>query len=128
MKYTHATLVVTTAVAVNLRKLSQMLDRGDCDGMFTTALSATGNLPATHYISSGAVPKVYFTALGDADRLETAARRAYLDEGEAFPFTTTQIVTALSKCTISDGTFNGEPEGPHALIARLGLKLINPES
>ena len=50
MKYVHATIIVATVVAANLRKLSQMLDRLETDGMFTTELSTTGNLPATHYI------------------------------------------------------------------------------
>lgn len=124
--YTHATIVVTVAVANALNTLSEMLDRGDCGGMFTTSLSATGNLPATHKISSGWIPLVYLRALDNPAKLETAARAAYAAEGIAFPYTTTQIVNALDKCTISDGTFNGEPEGPHEMLARLGLKIISP--
>ena len=134
MKYAHATLIVTAAVAVNLRKLSQMLDKGDCDGMFTTGLSATGAEPATHYVSSGHVPKIYITALSSPAKLKAAADAAYEAEGIVQPFTLAQITNALSKCTISDGTtlelIDGVAtvveEGPHALIARLGLKLISP--
>ena len=135
MKYApNTTIIVTAAVAVNLRKLSQMLDRSETDGMFTTGLSATGAEPAPHYISSGHVPKIYITALSSPAKLKAAAEKAYADEGENFPFTLTQITNALSKCTISDGTtmelIDGVAtvveEGPHALIARLGLKLISP--
>lgn len=124
MKYQHATIVVTNAVAVNLRKLSQMLDRSETDGMFIRGLSATGNPPATHWISSGAVPKVFITKLSSATALEAAARAAYLKEETTFPFTPAQIANALSKCTISDGTFNDAPEGVPELLERLGLKFI----
>ena len=71
-KYVHATVIVTTAVAVNLRKLSQMLDKGELDGMFTTALSATGSAPATHFISTGAVPAAYLNAITSAVKQETS--------------------------------------------------------
>jgi hypothetical protein len=131
MKYRFGTLIVTSAVANNLRLLSQMLDKGDCDGMFTTALSATGTLPATHYISSGAIPKVYFTALSNPTTLFNVAKKAWEDDNLVFPFTQAQVTNTLSKCTVSDGTYdNGvdgpQPEGPHDLLARLGLKIINP--
>lgn len=134
MKYTDKdyTVIVTAGVADNLRKLSQMMDRGDTDGQFQTELSATGNTPATHFVSSGRFPKAYITAISDPDRLKTAADAAYLAEATVQPFSLAQITTALSKCTISDGTtsvlIDGVPttvaEDPHALIARLGLKII----
>lgn len=135
MKYVHATIIVATVVAANLRKLSQMLDRLETDGMFTTELSTTGNLPATHYISNGMVPKVYIKALSSPALLKAAAEKAYADEGVNFPFTLPQITNALSKCTISDGTtttlIDGVPtvvdEGPFELLDRLGLKIIRTE-
>lgn len=135
--YVHATVVVTAAVAVNLRKLSQMLDKGELDGMFDTKLSATGNAPATHFISNGPVPAAYLTAITSPTRLFTKAKKAYEDDGLTFPFTQTQVTNALNKCTVSDGTYNdpaidpqtGRPvgirnEGPHELIARLGLQFV----
>lgn len=67
-------------------------------GMFTAALSSTGNLPATHYASSGWM---------------SPEEVAYLDAN---------LPRAFDE---SDGTFNGEPEGVHQMITRLGLKLIN---
>jgi len=102
MRYQHATIVVTTAVAVNMRKLSQMLDRGECDGMLVSALSPTGAMPATHFISSGFVPKIYIKALGTPAKLKQAADAAYLAEGIPQPFSLAQITNALGKCTISD--------------------------
>lgn len=132
MKYEFATMIVTNAVAVNLRKLSQMMDRSETDGMFTTGLSATGQLPATHWISSGQVPSAYVNAMTNDVRLFNIAQAAYAKEGVPFNFTQAQVTNALSKCTVSDGTTSvlvdgvptTVPEGPHELLARLGLSLI----
>jgi hypothetical protein len=132
MKYQHATIVLTNAVAVNLRKLSQMLERSETDGMFTTPLSATGALPVTHWISSGMVPKAYVTVLNNPTQLKQAADAAYAAESLVQPFSLAQITNALSQCTISDGTTTVDVDGiptvvledPHALLVRLGLKLI----
>lgn len=135
--YVQATIVVTNAVAVNLRKLSQMLDKGDLDGMFTTGLSATGNAPATHWISNGAVPAAYLNAITNPVRLFNVAKKAWEDDSLVFPFTQLQVTNALGNCTVTDGTYDDptintltglpvgvRPEGPHELIARLGLQFV----
>jgi hypothetical protein len=100
--------------------------------MFTAKLSASGNLPATHWISSGLIPEQYLNAVTNPTRLFNVARKAWQDDGDTFPFTQNQVNNALGNCTVSDGTrtidVDGVPtvvdEGPHALLARLGLKLI----
>ena len=135
--YVHATVVLTAAVAVKLRKLSQMLDKGDLDGMFQTGLSATGNAPPTHFISNGPVPAAYLNAITSPTRLFNVAKKAYEADELTFPFTQTQVTNALNECVVSDGTYNdptidpqtGQPvgirnEGPHELIARLGLQFV----
>ena len=132
MTYEHATIVITATVASALRRLAQVLDRNETDGMFTTALSATGNTPATHFISSGQVPDVFAQAIRSPSILHTKAQAAFLKEGVTYPFTLTQVTAALSGCSISDGTrtvvIDGVTtvvdEGPHAFIARLGLQMI----
>ena len=124
MTYTHATVVITLSVASALRKLSQMLDRNETDGMFTVGLSATGNLPASHFVSSGQVPDVFASAIRSPSTLNTLAQAAFAKEGVTYPYTLTQVTAALSGCSISDGTFNGLPETPHAFIARMGLQMI----
>lgn len=117
MKYTHGTAIVTAAVAVNLRELSRRLDKGDCGGMFTTGLSLTGNLPATHFISTGWVPKAYAQALTDPVLLFNAGKKAWEDDGDVFPFTQLQVTNALNNCDISS-------DPPFDALARTGLKLI----
>lgn len=130
MNYTFATVVVTAAVAANLQELSRRLDKGNCGGMFVAKLSATGSLPATHFVSSGLVPNPYLNAITNNVRLYTLAKRAWEDDGDVFPYTQLQVTNALSKCSLSDGTIvdgNGDTvaESPFDMIARLGLKQIN---
>ena len=124
MVYTHATIIVTLSVATALRNIAQKLDRNETDGMFKTGLSATGNAPASHFISSGQVPASFAAAIRSPALLNTTARAAFIAEGLTYPFTLTQVTAALSGCSISDGTFNGQTETPHEFIARLGLKIV----
>jgi len=132
MDYTHATIVITLPVAAALRRLSQMLDRNETDKMFITGLSATGNAPATHFVSNGQMPESFAAAIRSPSVLNTRAQAAFAKEGAAYPFNLTQVTAALSGCSISDGTrtvlIDGVStvvdEGPHEFIARLGLKIV----
>ena len=124
MIYTHASIIVTLAVATALRNVAQKLDRNETDGMFKTGLSATGNAPASHFISSGQVPETFAAAMRSPSLLNTTAQAAFIKEGLNYPFTLTQITAALAGCSISDGTFNALPETPHQFIARLGLQIV----
>jgi hypothetical protein len=117
--YVFGTAIVTSGVAVNLRELSRRLDKGDCDGMFVTPLSATGLAPATHYISTGWVPQVYAQTLNDATLLYTRAKKAWEDDGDVFPFTQAQVTNALSKCDVS-------ADPPFEALTRMGLQLVQP--
>jgi len=56
-----ATIIVTADKAEQARTLAAQFTGGD--GMFTSELSATGNAPATHYISSGWIPAEIVEAL-----------------------------------------------------------------
>ena len=49
------TLVVTSDEAPLARAICSTLDPVNCQNMFTTGLSPTGDEPATHYISSGGI-------------------------------------------------------------------------
>ena len=50
-----ATIIVTADKAEQARLAAAQIPGGE--GMFTSELSATGNAPATHYISSGYMPE-----------------------------------------------------------------------
>jgi hypothetical protein len=120
----QVTIIVTSAVAASLRNLAARVGKGYADGMFTTPLSATGALPATHYISAGRIKPAFINAITDPTRLFTIAKRAYEDDGDVFPFTQAQVTNALSKCTI----VTGEDERPIETLARLGLQIIQQDS
>ena len=54
--YTHRTIIVPAAFQQLAQALCEAAAEGDAGaGRFTTGLSATGSLPATHYISSGPI-------------------------------------------------------------------------
>lgn len=130
-EYVFGTMIATAAVATNLKELSRRLDKEDCGGMFVSPLSATGLLPATHFISSGLVPRGYAETIKDSALLFQRAKKAWEDDGDVFPFTQLQVTNALGNCTITNGTrppvgdeVGRQPESPFELIARLGLKQI----
>jgi len=58
-----ATIIVTAAQAQAARDAAASIPGGE--GMFTAGLSPTGAEPATHYISSGAVPQEIVEAVAD---------------------------------------------------------------
>jgi hypothetical protein len=102
--YVFGTMVATAVVAVNLQEMSRRLDKQDCGGMFTAALSPTGLAPATHYISSGLVPQAYADTLTDSVLLYTRAKAAWEADGDVFPYTQAQVTNQLGNCTITNGT------------------------
>lgn len=63
MAEVFATIVVTAAKAQAAREAAAQFQGGE--GMLTAALSATGNEPATHYISSGYADSALIDALRD---------------------------------------------------------------
>lgn len=76
-------------------------------GSFQTALNGTGTGAPTRYVSSG------LFSPEEAAYMEANMPQA-LDVSDG---TTTVII---------DGVPTVVPEGPHALLARLGLKIISP--
>lgn len=120
----QTTVVVTAAIAPTIKEISRRMGKVDLNGMFLTGLSATGIAPATHFISSGLVRQEYLNVITDNVRLFNAAKAAWEADGNVFPYTQTQVTAARTALSISDGTFNNLPEGPHEFIARLGLKIV----
>lgn len=60
---TFATIIVTAQKADEARTLAATFPGGE--GMLTAALSASGNEPATHFISSGTMPQELVEAVAD---------------------------------------------------------------
>ena len=126
----NCTIIVPAVMVDIMRNISKMLDKFETDGMLLAPLSATGNSPATHFVSSGDVPQSYATAIGTSNKFEAAAKVAFRRDSVAFPYTAPQVAAALAACKISYGTqtvvINTEPivisESPLAFINRQGLQ------
>lgn len=84
----------------------------DTDGMWRTALSPTGALPATHFVSAGLIRQSFADIVGNAQATYAAA-------GGQIPLAVIQALYARS--TISDG------DGL-AVIAQQGLRLIQGDA
>ena len=127
---THRTLIVPLAHVPLADALCSALAGPAGSGMFTTALSATGTAPATHYISSGPISTdmaallpcktvttdkdgkaVVTTAPGMPDAVPTLATKAGIS-------TTKAKITALyTSIDVSD-------QPPFEAMARLGLQIV----
>lgn len=108
--WTHRTMIVAAQDVSLARSLCQSLAEGDAGkGMFSTPLSATGKLPATHYISAGLIWPVMAALLGDVQATFDAA-------GGAIPKATIQGM--YTRATIVE-------EEAQSVMAGLGLKMIN---
>ena len=114
------TIIVPAALVTKARNLGAALAPTG-EGMYTTALSATGNLPATHYVSSGLIHEPPFAELlGNANALFTAAQEGANRQGKAIGATQNDTNDLVAQSFVGD-----ETQEPHAFIASKGLQIIN---
>ena len=111
MAWGHKTIVVADAVVNQARSLCEQLAGTGGAGMFATALSADGTLPASHWISSGLILQDFATMLENPAIVYTAAEQA----GIELPVGSTEAL--LSMCDISG-------EQAETTLARLGLQYV----
>lgn len=111
--WTHRTIIVPAAYVVPARTACEALAGAGGSGMYQTPLSPTGELPATHWISSGLIEQGFADMLANADALAAVATRAGLDPAP--------LVAIISASDISD-------EPAEVALARLGLQLITEET
>lgn len=130
-------MTIYTNLTITLPKAAQTLAQALCTaaageagaGMFTTGLSATGEAPATHFISSGAVETQFadilpLSTITTVDEVETVERSA----GDV------DAVIQLAKDagqTVDAKTIGGlfaaldvSEQPPFVAMARLGLQLV----
>ena len=128
--YTHRTIIVPAAFQQLAQGLCEAIAEGDAGrGMFTTGLSATGETPATHYISSGHIEQQFadilplttvnqdgeglpdiYTRPGNVEAVEAVAAQAGVDLP---PGTIAALFAAI------DVSY----QGPFEAMARLGLSI-----
>lgn len=129
---TFRTMIVPAADAGIARLLAASYGSGG-RGMWTTPLSADGNEPATHYISTGMIPAEFVSLLpmttwalyddgnwiqtshypGDATTVYSYAQMAGL------PYTLAEIEGVFARSDVSE-------QEPFVAMGRLGLTIINP--
>ena len=133
--YTHRTIIVPAAFQQLAQALCEAAAEGDAGkGLFTTGLSVTGELPATHYISSGYI----FQEFADLLPLTTVNQ-----DGEGLPdiytrpgdVATVEAIADQAGITLPAGTIAAlfaaidvSAQGPFEAMARLGLVMAQAEA
>lgn len=127
--YTNLTIILPAAAQALAQGLCQAAAGEAGAGMFTTGLSATGEAPATHFISSGAVEAKFADILPlgtvtTVDEVPTVERTSgdlaavvqlAADAGVAVDLDTVGGLFAALDVTAQD---------PFSAMARLGLRLL----
>lgn len=118
--WAHRCLIVPSVHADLARTLAAALAGSAGAGMWTTSLSATGGLPATHWISAGLITQEFASLLPCADLGQpgSAATAAYLASEAGIPVTAGQVQAMFDACDCTT-------EEVHIALARLGLVLVS---
>ena len=130
-------MTIYTNLTIILPAAAQALAQGLCvaaageagAGMFTTGLSATGEAPATHFISSGAVESKFadilpLSTITMVDEVETVSKTT--GDVEAVIQLAKDAGQAVDAKTIG-GLFSAldvSEQPPFVAMARLGLQLV----
>ncbi len=132
-EYTHRAIIVPAAFQALAQALCEAAAEGDAGkGMFTTGLSTTGALPATHYISSGYIFDD-FAALLPLTTVETSTEEGEPDMVTERPGNVALVegLAAQAGITLPPGTIaalfdaiDETEQGPWSAMARLGLVMV----
>lgn len=114
MSYVHRCMIVPAAQAPLARELVVALAGVPAANMFMTGLSATGDIPFTHYISTGMIEEQFAAVLADP------ALMAMLCVSVGRPITEAECTALLTACDVST-------EEPHVALARIGLSMLTVE-
>jgi len=115
----HVTIVVPASLVDAARNLAECLAPGG-HGMYITGLSADGNEPATHYISSGTMQVAFINLLSDASATHAAAEQGAVQQGLTLTATLADCEALVAQSDIS-------ADEPFSAMARLGLQLVQTE-
>ena len=126
MTYTFRTFIVPSAVVQMARAMCVGLAGPAGDGMFITGLSATGNAPATHYVSSGPISDDMAALLPcttvDSEGVATTSP----GQPAAVPALAAKagITTTLAQIKALYASIDVSDQEPFVAMARLGLKIV----
>jgi hypothetical protein len=130
----YRNLIVPADQAPLARLIAATLDPVNCQNMFTTGLSPTGDEPATHYISSGGISEgfaalVPFTVWAqEGDPPEWVE----VSHNPGKPVKTYELCikagleVTLEAIEVMYASADVTAENPWAAMARMGLQLVRP--
>ena len=112
MSWKHKTIIVAAACAPTARRLCEALSGAGGSGMFVSPLSADGQEPATHYVSSGPIEQQF------ADLLDSGAENIHAVVTQAGIEISLEAVQQIMACAdISE-------DAAEVAFERMGLQLV----
>ena len=126
----HRTIIIPASAQRNAQALCKGLAGAAGDGMFVVGLSASGEAPATHYISSGTISAEMAALLPctsvtlDKDGKEQITTAPGMPEAVPALAAKAKISTTKAKITALYSAIDVSDQDPHAAVARLGLKFV----
>ena len=127
--YTNLTIVLPAAAQALAPGLCQAAAGEAGAGMFTTGLSATGEAPATHFISSGAVEAKFaailpLSTITTVDEVTTVERSAGNIEAVIQLAADAGVAADLATVGGLFAALDVSEQPPFAAMERLGLQLV----
>jgi hypothetical protein len=108
--WVHRTMIVPAPLVLQAQDLADRFGPA-AHGMWTTPLSPTGDLPATHFISSGLIDQPFADMMSSPDALVAGCASL----GITVPLATAQALLGASDVSGED---------PFAAMERLGLQMV----
>ena len=126
----HRTIIIPAAAQANAQALCAGLAGPAGAGMFITGLSATGEAPASHYISSGIISDAMAALLPcttvtvDAEGKPQITTTPGMPEAVPALASKAKISTTKTKITALYKAIDVSDQEPFEAMARVGLKLV----
>ena len=112
--WTHRTIIVPDAVVIPARMACEALAGAGGSGMYSVPLSPTGELPATHWASSGPIDEEFALALAAPEVLAALATAAGMEPSP--------LIDLVATADIADLALESFDE----TLVRLGLQRCHP--
>jgi hypothetical protein len=126
----HRCIIIPASRQTKAQGLTKGLAGAAGDGMFTTGLSASGNAPATHYVSSGPISDEMAALLPctsvtkDADGKDVITTLPGMPDAVPALAAKAGITTTKAQITALYASIDVSDQEPFTAMARLGLKLV----
>lgn len=126
----HRTIIIPASAQRNAQALCKGLAGAAGDGMFVVGLSASGEAPATHYISSGPISTEMAallpckTVTKDAEGKDVVTTAPGMPEAVPDLAAKAKISTTKAKITALYASIDVSDQPPFEAMARLGLQMV----